>query len=403
MKAKIKTKKYIKLCLLLFLIIGCSNISIAQKVKKTYYDWQSTKIKEIFTVNIHDQKNGNYKAYFENGLLGLDGTFKNGVIHGLCKEYYEYVGNNSSAGASRLLTVGNYVNGEKDGVFIIYDYIYEGRSYKDNGLDGDVNKHLKFGIQVKYGEFKYKLGQLISTIRYFPNGKISKVENFNNDVLAKEIIYKNDGSIVSEYNRTGPFKTYYDDGKPWVLANKTDDKFDGEYLMYNSKGIIIQKGIYKLEKNVGEWILPKTDNGSYPQTYNGTSTIDNPDHLRKCFFDDEGNVDKTKVSESFYLDGKKRDVCFVSKIDAYNEIIAPGEYTSYYPNGQMNEKGIIKQDCSVAPNWDTDMIGHWVSYYENGNLQEEGDYKDNKGDDPRIGTHWKYYKEDGTLDSEKTF
>ena len=398
-----KKKKYIKLCLLLFLIIGCSNICIAQKVKKTYYDWQSTKIKEIFTVNIHEQKNGNYKAYFENGLLGLDGTFKNGVIHGLCKEYYEYVGNNSSVGASRLLTVGNYVNGEKDGVFIIYDYIYEGRSYKDNGLDGDVNKHLKFGIQVKYGEFKYKLGQLISAIRYFPNGKISKVENFNNDVLAKEIIYKNDGSIVSEYNRTGPFKTYYDDGKPWVLANKTDDKFDGEYLMYNSKGIIIQKGIYKLEKNVGEWILPKTDNGSYPQTYNGTSTIDTPDHLRKCFFDDEGNVDKTKISESFYLDGKKRDVCFVSKIDAYNEIIAPGDYTSYYPNGQMNEKGIIKQDCSVAPNWDTDMIGHWVSYYENGNLQEEGDYKDNKGGDPRIGTHWKYYKEDGTLDSEKTF
>ena len=398
-----KLKKYFKLYLQLFLIIGFCNTSNAQKVKKTFYDFRDTKIKEIFTVNTHDQKNGNYKAYFENGLLGLDVTYKNGVIYGPYKEYYQYVGI-SSPGASKLFNFGNYVNGEKDGLFIIYDYIYEGLSYKDNGLDGnDVNKHLKFGTQVKYAEFKYKLGELISSIMYFPNGKIKKIENFNNDVIVKEIIYKNDGSLISEYNRTGAFKTYYDDGKPWVLANKVDDKWDGDYLMYNSKGIIIQKGMYKQEKNVGEWILPKTDTGGYPQTYNGKSTIDTPDHLRKCFFDDEGNVDKTKISESFYLDGKKRDVCFVSKIDAYDEIIAPGEYTSYYPNGQIKEKGIIKQDCSVAPDWDTDMIGHWISYYENGNLQEEGDYIDNKGGDPRIGTHWKYYKEDGTLDSEKTF
>jgi antitoxin component YwqK of YwqJK toxin-antitoxin module len=398
-----KSTKYLKLCLLLFLLTGFTNNSNAQKVKKTYYNLQGTKIKEIFTVNAQEQRNGNYKAYFENGLIGLDGTFKNGVMYGLCKEYYEYVGLNSSIGASKLLTIGNYVNGEKDGVFIVYDYIYEGSSYKENGLDGDVNKHLKFGTQVKYGEFKYKLGQLISTIRYFPNGKISKTENFTNDVIAKEIIYKNDGSIVSEYNRTGPFKTYYDDGKPWVLANKVNDKWEGDYLMYNSKGIIIQKGMYKQEKNVGEWILPRTDTGGYPQTYNGESTIDTPDHLRKCFFDDEGNVDKTKISESFYLDGGKRDVCFLSKIDAYNEIIAPGEYTSYYPNGQMEAKGTIKKECSVAPNWETDQIGHWVSYYKNGNLEAEGDYKDNGGQDPRIGSHWKYYKEDGTLDFEKTF
>jgi antitoxin component YwqK of YwqJK toxin-antitoxin module len=397
-----KSKNHFKSSLLLVLLL-LGFISNAQKVKKTYYNLQGTKIKEIFTVNANEQRNGNYKAYFENGLLSLDVTYKNGVIYGPYKEYYQYVGI-SSPGESKLFNFGNYVNGEKDGLFIIYDYIYEGLSYKDNGLDGnDVNKHLKFGTQVKYAEFRYKLGELISRIMYFPNGKIKKIENFNNDVIVKEIIYKNDGSIVSEYNRTGAFKTYYDDGKPWVLANKVDDKWEGDYLMFNSKGIIIQKGVYKREKNVGEWILPKTDTGGYPQTYNGNSTIDTPDHLRKCFFDDEGNVDKTKISESFYLDGKKRDVCFVSKIDAYDEIIAPGEYTSYYPNGQIKEKGIIKQDCSVAPNWDTDMIGHWISYYENGNLQEEGDYIDNKGGDPRIGTHWKYYKEDGTLDSEKTF
>jgi antitoxin component YwqK of YwqJK toxin-antitoxin module len=69
----------------------------------------------------------------------------------------------------------------------------------------------------------------------------------------------------------------------------------------------------------------------------------------------------------------------------------------------MEAKGTIKKECSVAPNWETDQIGHWISYYENGNLEAEGDYNDNNGRDPRIGAHWKYYKEDGTLDFEKTF
>ena len=81
-----KSTKYLKLYLLLFLIIGFTNNSNAQKVKKTYYDWQGTKIKEIFTVNAQQQRNGNYKVYFENGLIGMDAIFKNGVINELCKE-----------------------------------------------------------------------------------------------------------------------------------------------------------------------------------------------------------------------------------------------------------------------------------------------------------------------------
>ena len=96
----------------------------AQQVRKTYYDWQNTKLKEVFTVNSLGQKNGVYKKYDENGVLAVEATFKNDLMTGPGKEYYIYY---QSQGPAKLKKVGSFKDADKHGVFVTYDYSFEGK------------------------------------------------------------------------------------------------------------------------------------------------------------------------------------------------------------------------------------------------------------------------------------
>lgn len=351
--------------------------AFAQKPMKTYHDYARTIVKETYTVNANGQKNGLYKLYTRDGIKEAEITYKNGVIDGQVKTFYLIVDVNRK---DYLKQLGVYKNNKPVSIIDYKFYI--------NGKECATDEEYQKGVCTKFKEVYYKDGAFDREIDYAPNG-----------------------NVIINFSDNGIYILNYDNGKPYVQTNKLNGKFNGPYVMYNTKGVAVQKGTYKENMTIGEWILPRNEDGGYPDE----KKLDTPAYLRKVTFLNEGVedsnsfnkkavVDKEKISVSYYLNGVKRDSCFISKCDNYGENIAPGEYYSYYENGQLESKGkVCKTTKQGYPNWQTDCIGYWVYYYENGKLKSEGTYIENPGKDPRQGQMWKYYKEDGTLDEEKVF
>lgn len=368
--------KYIFQRYLLVLIITLlsSNLLFSQKQMKTYHDYARTIVKESYIVNANGQKNGICKLFTRDGIKEAEINYKNGVIDGQVKTYYLIVDVNRK---DYLKQLGTYKNNKP---VTIIDY-----KFYLNGKECNTDEDFQQGTCTKFKEVFYKAG-----------------------AIDREINYGINGNVIIDFSDNGIFLMNYDNGKPYVNANKLNGKFNGPYVMYNTNGIIIQKGTYKDNVTIGEWILPRDEDGLYPD-----KNLDNPAYLRKVTFKNEGiddkysfnkkaDLDKEIITVSYYLNGVKRDSCNLSKCDNYGETIGPGDYFSYYENGQLESKGkIYKNSQENYPKWETDCLGLWIHYYENGKIKSEGTYIENPGKDPREGQIWKYYKEDGTLDEEK--
>lgn len=358
---------------LVFIVMISFSVSYSQKQMKIHYDFAKTIIRESYFVNSMGQKNGVSKMYTRDGIKEAEMTYKNGVIEGPIKTFYLIIDPNRK---DYLKQTGIYKNNKP---VSIIDY-----KYYINGKECETDEEFQKGTCLKYKEVYYKNGS-----------------------SDREIDYDTSGKVVIDFSENGIFLMNYDNGKPYVKANKSNGLFNGNYCMYNTTGIEIQKGVYKNNVSVGEWIMPRNSAGEYPSK----SDLDAPAYLRKVFYKEDGIVDgrssgpdiiKEKVSVSYYLNGTKRDSCFLADFNNYVETIGPGDYFSYYQNGQLASSGKVSKKCdTLTPNEETDCIGYWVYYYENGKIKKEGTYIDNPEKDPRQGQSWKYYKEDGTLQEEK--
>ena len=85
------------------------------QTRRTYYDWQCSRIHEVFTVITGTNKmHGTYKKYSQYGGLYVIANYKNGLLHG---KHTTYDGNPQE----RIQCSTNYLNGKKNGAEIIYD------------------------------------------------------------------------------------------------------------------------------------------------------------------------------------------------------------------------------------------------------------------------------------------
>jgi antitoxin component YwqK of YwqJK toxin-antitoxin module len=310
---------------LMLLIYGAVN---AQIPKRTYYDRAKTQVMENYNVNSQGLKNGAYIKYDERGIKAVEATFVNGTLEGPGKDYYlPFVGTSNDG---RLKTVGKYKSGEKDGVFILYDYV-------NNGKPFNSDQELKTGKQVKKMEEYFKLGEKFRETTYYPNGTIKK----------------------DYYLKDGFFKSYHENGTPYIIANVKGGRFDGDYISFNSKGLTVFKGKYIEGLMVGEWILPRDSRGYYPEA----NKEDETQYTRKLYFMTDGKVDATKLTTSYYVTGILRDSCHLESIGYYGEDrLGAGPYFSYYPDGKLKEKGEL--------NTSGKKIGSWEFYNEDGSLKE---------------------------------
>jgi len=332
--------------------------TFSQKQIKTYYDpYSKTKIQEIYSVDARGQKNGLYTKYDESGLKRVEVTFVSGRASGTAKEFYFYPG--GVPGNEPLHKTAIYVNGVRSGLTTIYDY-----------YDGDKNTFK--GKRIKIGEEYYKNDEKIREVTYYRNGQVNT-----------------DG-----YVKSGPQLKFYENGKKAIEIHvDANGVYDGDWLEWWENG---QLGVEGKRKD-GHWVGERKNfnkNGKLIKDeffeygdYNGS--IKTGTHK---FYDSMGNIIKTidyaqksPVVEVFYLNGKTKE-----KYSLY-------EMKYYLKEGGTGFGSGDSEDAKV---------GYYTSFYENGSKLAEGSYTSDIRYTPKISQRdglWKFYKEDGTIESEYKF
>jgi len=298
--------------------------------------------------------NGNrYKKSTKDNKVLAEGFFSNGLLDSTLIEYYP---------DGKVKKKDQFKDGKRDGKSFIYDKkgtLIQELEYRNGVIDGEIISYNPDGkIKIRA---KYKDGELNGIVReYYPNGNIKTESTYKNNVqdgAAKS--YYEDGKLKSEEfyiqgTLHGYFKTYYPEGGIYTESIITDGKRNGEFKSYNRKGILILEGGYK----------------------DGILEGDN-----KAYYDDG------KIKHKFnYKNGKKI-----------------GKNITYFPNGNIEQEEIIKDDDKVF----NIKIKH---FYESGNLERneeliEPKLSSNKSNDNRIkvGEWTSYYDKPNSIKTKEFF
>ncbi len=156
-------------------------------------------------VERYGKKEGEYKAFWDNGNLLIQSYYKEGKLEGKCKMWHRGE-EGQSKGQLNLYTY--WKEGKKEG---------EHKSWFDNG---------KLNLQCYYKE-----GKLDGEFKQWWDD-ISE-----NEQLQIQCYYK-------EGKRDGEYKWWWENGKINVQVHLKEDKLDGECKRWNEEGELIDHKIY---------------------------------------------------------------------------------------------------------------------------------------------------------------
>ncbi len=252
-------KKYNLLFAFVCIVFASTN---AQTLKKTFYDLNGTKPKEVYHVNAKGEKNGSYKSYFDDGLIGVEANYKNGSLDGAYKEYTGYGGKSclvksatykdgnangaavyySSQECNVIASQGNLVNGKRNGIWTFFEEtsksFAEGFKYMTytQKVDGDIvledSKIVYYHPSKKiFSEFKGNV-----KVSYSPDGKVIGEETFNDkkELVEEKYFYlngvvaENNKYYVESGNKISENSSWYENGK----VKKKEGYSNGSTLLY---------------------------------------------------------------------------------------------------------------------------------------------------------------------------
>jgi uncharacterized protein len=258
-------------------------------------------------------KQGRWKFFWDNGLVKIEGTYKDDKKNGYFKEYDENGG---------LLTVQKFAN----------------------------------DIEQKEAP---ELTSLKLKTDYYPTGKVKTVASYNGDVpegVRRE--YAEDGKITSGYI----FK-----GGKMVGEGIIDEEGikDGPWKEYYPDGILRSTGTYDKGKPIGDWKF-FFENGHLEQEgkYNKKGSYDG---VWRWYFE-EGQVRREQTFLAGQQDGPYVEYDTTGKEivkGSYSEDLEEGEWV--YDYDDFKETGTYRGGM---------RNGKWKSYYAGGVLRFEGEYID---------------------------
>ena len=332
-----------------------------------------TKREQINRTDQFGYKQGNWKYFWDNGNLKMEGTYVNDKRHGYFKEYDEegnflsvekydndYLVADAAETKQLERKVSYHPNGQPAIIATYYHNKADGlrREFDENGnvVKGYVFSNgvlLCEGItdmegrrQGKWKEF-YETGELKSEGTYQNSNRTGQWKfYFPNKAI--EVT----GSYDKKGRMDGEWKWYYANGEVMRTEEYANGSLDGDYREYDEHGNTLTEGRFEEGSEEGHWIFrrgPSIEEGDY---FDGM---------------------RTGLWKIWYEEGK-----IAAEIN-YEQDLMSGKYTIYYENN------VIKRTGKYV-NGERD--GVWYDYYDTGEMFLTTLYKDGKE------IRWNNYKID---------
>ena len=328
-----------------------------------YYRGVQSRRERINRTDKLGQKQGNWKLFWENGNIHMEGSYLNDKKHGFFK-YYDRAGDFlyvekydhdilvADAKETKQLDkrVALHPNGKiameatyykniPDGIRRDYDttgklvngYVYVNGWMRYEGITDENG--LRQGLWKEY----YPTGELRSKGKYKDSKPVGAWKFYFIDQTV-EI----EGSYTNKGHKDGDWLWFYPTGDTLMAAHYEDGDLDGYYVEYDEQGEPIVQGNYVAGYEEGVW------------TYrNGTSV------------------------ETGKYDGGKKEGLWITTFDKdhtayeirYDQDVRDGKYVAYWPNGLVKTVG--KYDKGLQD-------GLWTHYNDEGQTTLTTLYKDGR-------------------------
>jgi len=340
-------------------------------VRKTIRD------KEIVEENfVDDVKQGFTIVYFQEGGIKSKTPFDNGLENGLAMEFSREGNIINLIEYKKGFVVNRERVNRKDGNGLKqgkWKYFYENGivrlegTYKDDKKNGYFKEYDKDGNMLSVSKFVddiiqedvAELVELEVRTDYYPNGRIKTIASYKDDVPE---------GVRREYDESGKIKKAYI-FKEGIITGEgiMNDKGikEGAWKEYFPDGKLRAEGLYDDGNRTGEWKFFHR-NGSVEQIghYNRDGR---PDGLWQWFFA-SGEI---RIEENYfdgYFDG------YMVEYDDDGKILTEGEYIEGYEEGfWYYELGESREEGYYSGGY---RNGLWKSFYSDGELSFEGEFID---------------------------
>lgn len=365
-----------KAWLLLVFVFTAHLLAGQSFVKKTYFDEEQLKLKEIITLSSKDSTlEGRYQSFFQNGSLASAGYyrlnqpdslwifhFENGHVKTTGKyrmgkqvDLWKYYFENGNKKATGMLS-----NDTKNGHWTFY---YENGKEKSDGL---FIKDKKEGIWNYY----YEDG-LLKAQAFYQNGRGTYKEFYPTGTLRMEGINADDKS-------EGIWTYYYESGEREATGSYQNGLRQGPWLYYHKNGQLAAEGSFENGEKQGVWTY-YFDDGTIRSE--GEMVSDQKDGFWKLYYQsglikgegkyDEGTGEYIEYYENGkqkakgqYVAGKKEGPWVYYSEDGLEDgkatfINGVGQYKGYYPDGSLKMEGLLNDDRRE---------GEWTLYHPDGSV-----------------------------------
>ena len=349
--------------------------TITLVVNQTDDDDYSDNSKSIYFITIirkqgvYDEDNG-FKQYYNNGELFAEVNLKDGKFNGLCKFYY------TSDGTLKMQ--GNYLNDEKNGKFIEYDY------------DGSLS------------EYTYVKGLLNGpyTIYYLNGNKKIQGNLKNGEKNGRVTSFSEDGSKEAEITYlngigNGPFVFYYSNGKIRMSGNYENDELDGLIREFDEGGNLTGEYYKKSGTMNGKFIAYSYNDENVLTFKSQGNYLDGMQDGKWEYFIFENNKPELIGYKTYSLDELDGPYYYFSGdsiiVTNYDNGLLNGNHLVYYDLGSWLLGGVPKDtaNCVLISNGNYKnglKNGFWKEYSISGQLLREGNYNENLEEGK-----WTYY------------
>ncbi len=151
-------------------------------------------------------------------------------------------------------------------------------------------------------------------------------------------VYQYEGMFKDD-KPIGVFKYYYESSKIKATLEYSENSNRTEAVYYHENGMVMSKGIYRSMKKDSIWL-----------NYSSSGKLNSSESYKN------GALDGPKIIYYLSVD-LSRSSPLVSSISNYKNDVLSGEFTKYFENGSMMEKGTYI---------DGKREGLWINFYPGG-------------------------------------